>query len=88
MCQLSCEELMFIIERKIKGNLDSSKLLGEWGLILNDGLPKSRRYTPRELARLFMVFGKKKRFIVEHQGHSYVFRQSLQSHSSSIPQKI
>ena len=76
MCQMSTNELQWNVEKMIKGYTDVPKLLGEWRLILNENLPKSRRFTPRELARLFIVFKKQNRFIVEHSGQSYVFHST------------
>ena len=62
------------------------KLIGEWNILINERLPKSRRLTVRELAKLFVFFGKKGEFIIEHSSHSYAFYQSPQSPASSTPQ--
>lgn len=73
MCQVSIEELRNTVEGNINTHLNENKLLNEWYLILNENLPRSRRFTQRELAHLFTVFKKRGNFNVEHLGQSYAF---------------
>lgn len=62
------------------------KLIGEWNILINERLPKSRRLTVRELAKLFVFFGKKGDFVIEHSSRSYAFYQSPPVPASSTPQ--
>lgn len=74
MCQMSIEELHCNIVQNINTHLNENKLLNEWYYILNENLPRSRRFTQRELAHLFKVFKERGNFNVEHLGQSYLFQ--------------
>lgn len=77
MCQLSNEVLHNLIKQNIIKYNGEPKLIDEWGLLINEVLPKSRRMTTKELANVFVVFRKRGDFDVEHSGRSYAFRVSL-----------
>lgn len=76
MCQLNTGEIHDIIEGNIRRYNGKPKLIDEWGIIINENLPKSRRLTTRELARVFVYFKKNRTFAVEQIGRSYAFHLS------------
>lgn len=87
ICQISRAKLNSRIKECLVECSGEPKLIGEWNVLINERLPRSRRLTVRELARLFVFFGKKGDFVIEHSSRSYAFYQSPLVPASSSLQK-